>query len=131
MKTLPKGFKIGDVEIVEVLSCNNSEISYLGEMNGQKVVAKEVFVEGADRDADGKVVGSLQLSAKLNRLKADAIDLGLLLKDFSHQSIATMLDIVEQNNTVYLVREFVDACREEDIKVGLYFSIIDFRFFFF
>ena len=24
-----------------------------------------------------------------------------------------------------LVREFVDACREEELKVGLYFSIID------
>ena len=26
-----------------------------------------------------------------------------------------------------LVREFVDACREEDLKVGLYFSIIDWK----
>lgn len=109
MKTLPKGFKIGDVEIVEVLSCNNSEISYLGEMNGQKVVAKEVFVEGADRDADGKVVGSLQLSAKLNRLKADAIEVGLKLKDFSHESIAEVKNIVLQNDTVYLVREYIEG----------------------
>lgn len=118
MKTLPHGFKIGDVEIVELLSHNESGISYLGDKNGQKVVVKEVFVDGANRDADGKVVGSLQLSAKLNRVKADAIDLGLLLKDFSHQSIATMLDIVEQNNTVYLVREFVEGQVLSEISPG-------------
>ena len=103
-------------EIVETLGRGGFAVTYkaidLGSSLNQKFVAiKEFFPDYAWRDeSDGKTVvcseRDRQLFQKLNNRVAKEAD---ILKQLRHSSIVRVEALVEENDTTYIIMEFIDG----------------------
>lgn len=104
---LPPGTLLhqGKYQVERVLGQGGFGITYLGQHLSlrQGVALKELFPQGSGRGTNGQVIpqGAQEFQMERARCLEEARTLGLV----QHPSVVRVLDVFEENNTVYLVME--------------------------
>ncbi|EXJ09121.1 MULTISPECIES: protein kinase domain-containing protein [Nitrincola] len=111
-RTLPQGYQLGDYVIQDLLGQGGFGIAYLAQDSQLQnlVVIKEYFPnELASRD--GQTVSALGTNGQIDYEKGMArfLEEGRALARFNHPAVVRILKYFQQNNTAYLVMEFIDG----------------------
>ncbi|WP_169743802.1 protein kinase domain-containing protein [Deinococcus misasensis] len=99
----------GRYSVGKVLGQGGFGITYLGANTILKmpVAIKELFMEGMSRGNTGKVLAPTHTEFADEKLRF--LDEARRLGRFSHPNIVRVLDVFEENNTVYLVMEHLQG----------------------
>lgn len=99
----------GKYSVGKVLGQGGFGITYLGANTILKmpVAIKELFMEGMSRGNTGKVLAPTHTEFADEKLRF--LDEARKLGRFSHPNIVRVLDVFEENNTVYLVMEHLQG----------------------
>ncbi|EXJ09060.1 MULTISPECIES: bifunctional serine/threonine-protein kinase/formylglycine-generating enzyme family protein [Nitrincola] len=111
-RTLPQGFKLGDYLINDLLGQGGFGIAYLAQDIHLKnqVVIKEYFPnELASRDGQTVSVMGTDRHIDYEKGMQRFLEEGRALARFNHPTVVRILKYFQQNNTAYLVMEFVDG----------------------
>lgn len=109
-KALPSGAQLlNDAYLIgSVLNVSNFAVTYLGRHAAERryVVVKEFFPVGCSRD-DCQVQPARGLEEDYNAAKTLFLAQGQMLSRFRHANLATVQECFEENNSAYIVMEFV------------------------
>ncbi|EXJ09122.1 MULTISPECIES: protein kinase domain-containing protein [Nitrincola] len=110
--TLPQGYQLGDYIILDLLGQGGFGIAYLAQdihLQNQ-VVIKEYFPSDL-ASRDGQTVSALGTNGQIDYEKGMArfLEEGRALARFNHPAVVRILKYFQQNNTAYLVMEFIDG----------------------
>ncbi|EXJ09123.1 MULTISPECIES: protein kinase domain-containing protein [Nitrincola] len=111
-RTLPQGYQLGDYVIQDLLGQGGFGIAYLAQdihLQNQ-VVIKEYFPSDL-ASRDGQTVSALGTNGQIDyeRGMARFLEEGRALARFNHPAVVRILKYFQQNNTAYLVMEFIDG----------------------
>ncbi|WP_044411856.1 serine/threonine protein kinase, partial [Thiomicrospira microaerophila] len=111
-RTLPQGYQLGDYVIEDLLGQGGFGIAYLAKdiHLHNNVVIKEYFPnEIVSRD--GQTVAAFGTSGQddFERGMQRFVEEGRALARFNHPAVVRILKYFQQNNTAYLVMEFIDG----------------------
>ncbi|WP_052501619.1 serine/threonine protein kinase [Thiomicrospira microaerophila] len=111
-RTLPQGYQLGDYVIEDLLGQGGFGIAYLAKdiHLHNHVVIKEYFPnEIVSRD--GQTVAAFGTSGQddFERGMQRFVEEGRALARFNHHAVVRILKYFQQNNTAYLVMEFIDG----------------------
>ena len=111
---LPQGVRLqnGAYEVGEELGAGGFGITYKGrDVSLRRSVAiKEFFPEGSATRQNVTVLPNRKLgSTEYNNIKSKFIDEAHRLARFSHPSIVRVFGVFEENNTAYMVMEFLEG----------------------
>ncbi|GEM47841.1 protein kinase domain-containing protein [Deinococcus cellulosilyticus] len=101
--------QLGKYTVGRVLGQGGFGITYLGANTILKmpVAIKELFMEGMARGNTGKVLAPAHTEFADEKLRF--LDEARKLGQFSHPNIVRVFDVFEENNTVYLVMEYLQG----------------------
>lgn len=101
--------QVGKYTVGRVLGQGGFGITYLGANTILKmpVAIKELFMEGMARGNTGKVLAPAHTEFADEKLRF--LDEARKLGQFSHPNIVRVFDVFEENNTVYLVMEYLQG----------------------
>ena len=109
----------GKYRIEKVLGQGGFGITYLAsqELLDRKVCIKEFFFkEYCNRTANGIVISSTDSNKEIvNRFLKKFLKEARTIACLEHSNIIRILDIFEENRTVYYVMDYVEGCTIEDI----------------
>ncbi len=110
---LPSGYKLANERytVGQVLGEGGFGVTYKGLDNilGRSVAIKELFPEGATR-VRGKVIPPRSLGLQgFAQSKTSFKKEASRLSKFDHKGIVHVFDVVEDNNTTYLIMEFLEG----------------------
>jgi len=110
--TLPQGYRLGDYVIQDIKGQGGFGIAYLAQdIHLQNlVIIKEYFPNGlASRDGQTVTVFGTKGQVDYERGMQRFLEEGRALARFSHPAVVRILKYLQQNNTAYLVMEFIDG----------------------
>ena len=91
---------------------------YVANKNPGKVVVKELYFDDfCSRDSDTGLVYITNTNKKVEfeKLVNKQLEEGRILKNLSHQNIVNTLDIFRENDTAYMVLEYIDGINIEEM----------------
>ncbi len=99
----------GKFTVGKVLGQGNFGITYLGGDTtlGRSVAIKELFPQGCTRQGTTVHPSGTLAAAEYNANKQRFVDEARVLAQFHHRGIVQVYSIFEENNTAYMVMEFV------------------------
>lgn len=135
-KYLPKGYKLGQYTIRTVTQNDYySSIYSAFDSLGNLVSITELFFEPiCDRDRDGSVVTNYSDSTtreRFNTLRMYFLKEAIKISQISHPNIQKIIDLFEQNNTIYYVSNYIEGntlrqlrLSQQTININHYFNQI-------
>ena len=107
---LPVGTRLGRYTIGKPLGQGGFAITYLGSdtLLSRPVAVKELFPEGCTRD--GVTVRPSQISpGDFDQMRQKFLEEARLLARLSHPGIVKVYDFFKENNTAYMVMEYLEG----------------------
>lgn len=104
----------GKYTIKQVLGVGGFGITYSAAGGGEsrKYAIKELFLsgQGVYRSAQGVIGVHSSTENLFSSFKIKFLEEARLLKDLDHPNIVKVYDVFEENNTCYMVMEYIDGC---------------------
>jgi serine/threonine protein kinase len=110
---LPDGFKLQhghSLELVRTLGRGGFGVTYLANHAGLQVAVKECFPDGlVTRDSNGSVKANLGCETEFNGVLRKFLLEARLLNQIKHPVSTKFLALWQENNTAYLMMEFIEG----------------------